>query len=339
MPVNATRMEPAGPPVPVITNVQSSPNNGSASIHAAMDGTLLYRASSEGAETGLAWIDETGKTEPLAVPPGHYRFFELSPEGRRLATHVEGGGLAVLDLERKTMSRLAAGGEIRPNQPIWTRSGRHVLYSLPSGIFAIPADGASAPAQVTTGEFDRALSLSPDDGQLYFSRGDGHAKVALDWCDPGRPKPGNVEPVVLEGITAGSPMRLSPDGRWLAYMSDSGRNLDIFVRSTAVGSGGRWQISSNGGSGPEWSPNGRELLYRDVQARTVSVPFTLNGDSFVPGSPRFWPVSRFGAIVTDGKRMLIPMLPEGVREGGSPGQVVMLLNFLDELQRKVTVKQ
>jgi hypothetical protein len=163
--------------------------------------------------------------------------------------------------------------------------------------------------------------------------------VALDWSDAERPKPGKVESVVTEAITAGSPLRLSRDGRWLAYMSDRGRNLEIFVRSTAAGSGGRWQISNNGGFGPEWSPNGRELLYRDPQGRTVGMPFTVSGDSFVPGSPRFWPANRFDGIVSDGKRLLIRVLPEGVKEAGRPGQVVMLQNFLDELLRKAPVKQ
>jgi dipeptidyl aminopeptidase/acylaminoacyl peptidase len=76
----------------------------------------------------------------------------------------------------------------------------------------------------------------------------------------------------------------SPDGRWIAYMSDESGRWEIYVISV-TGPAGKWQVSTRGGRDPAWSPDGRELYYLTEDSRMMSVPIT-GGPQFSPGTPR-----------------------------------------------------
>ena len=67
---------------------------------------------------------------------------------------------------------------------------------------------------------------------------------------------------VLAGAFRNYDPSLSPDARWMAYMSDESGRFEVYVRPYP-GPGGRWQVSLNGGTEPVWSPTGREIFYRD----------------------------------------------------------------------------
>jgi serine/threonine-protein kinase len=139
----------------------------------------------------------------------------------------------------------------------------------------------------------------------------------------------------------GSPM-FSPDGRWIAYISnETGRN-EIYVRPFP-GPGGKWQVSTGTADDPTWSPDGRALFFASATEQRVMVaPFTVNGDSFRADRPRFWstgqfvarprPPSRDWAMHPDGRRFAI------ASQGQRPAEVkinqlVFVFNFFDELRR------
>lgn len=123
--------------------------------------------------------------------------------------------------------------------------------------------------------------------------------------------------------------------------------MEIFVRPARAADGDRavWQVSAEGGVAPAWSPRGDELLYRDRDRRIIAVPFSAAGDAFVAGKPRFW-LEKAGApppdgpfdISADGKRLLFLVDPEGLRKTTPPSDIVMLLNFFDELKRRVPLR-
>jgi serine/threonine-protein kinase len=332
-PMDARNLALTGKPVPVIHDAAANPRNGSGLIHLGSGGTVIYRPALENGERVLGWIDETGKTEPLPLPPGRYQSFQLSPDSQRVAIALETGALAVYDLGNRTLSRLATERTRASRRPIWTPSGKHILYHTPQGIFAVRFDDGSAPQPLTNGPNDSPGGFSADGSRLYFSGDNGHAALTLDWTNLARPQPGAVQPLAVNDATPGAPIRVSPDGRWIAYLSDAGGNIETFVRPVAAGASGKWQISNGGSGTAEWSPTGRELLYTDTESRTVVVPYTVTGESFVPGTPRIWPQAR-GEFGTNGKRLLGTMRPAGTKEQITSGQVVMLLHFLDELGRK-----
>jgi dipeptidyl aminopeptidase/acylaminoacyl peptidase len=128
----------------------------------------------------------------------------------------------------------------------------------------------------------------------------------------------------------------SPDGKWLAYVSNATGSNEVYVRAFPD-AGGQWQISNNGGTQAVWSRNGHDLLYQSGD-QIMAVSYTLKGDSFVPDKPRVW-LAKLGGnewdLAPDGKRVAVVM-PVGTPEAPKQDhEVVFLENFFDYLRRRV----
>ena len=134
-----------------------------------------------------------------------------------------------------------------------------------------------------------------------------------------------------------------PDGRWLAYHSnESGRN-EVYVRAfppPASGLGGKWQISNGGGTDPHWSRTGHELVYQSGD-QLLTVSYSVNGASFIADTPRVW-IAALGTlpgsnwdVAPDGKRVAAVIPEASAQAPERDHQIVMLLNFADELRRRV----
>jgi hypothetical protein len=147
---------------------------------------------------------------------------------------------------------------------------------------------------------------------------------------------------LLQGDYLESQPQVSPDGRWIAYISDESHKNEVYVRPFPdVENGKRWQVSTNGGGSPLWSPKGNELFYRrgdDVMA--VSIKTDTGFDVIGTPRPLFhgpyaaqWDISR-----PDGKRFLT-MKPAGTRgeDTGAEGseKINIVLNWIDELKQRV----
>jgi serine/threonine-protein kinase len=134
----------------------------------------------------------------------------------------------------------------------------------------------------------------------------------------------------------------SPDGRWIAYGSQESGSNEIYVRSFPD-KGGKWQISNSGGTIPIWSPSGGELFYYSEDRRIMVVNYTAKGDSFLPNKPRLWSETQLADtgvfqnydIAPDGKRFVVLMPAEGSDKQESQSHVTFLLNFYDELRRRI----
>jgi serine/threonine-protein kinase len=130
----------------------------------------------------------------------------------------------------------------------------------------------------------------------------------------------------------------------VAYTSNEAGTYQVYVRAFPD-KGGKWQISSAGGSYPLWSPNGRELFFRTGDNQIMYVSYTARGDSFVPEKPRPWSEKRlvnFGLLGTasydvapDGNRIAALMPVETSESQQAQNHVIFLMNFFDELRRKV----
>jgi len=136
----------------------------------------------------------------------------------------------------------------------------------------------------------------------------------------------------------------SPDGRWLAYTSDESGTYQVYVRAYPD-KGGKWQISNAGGASPVWSGNERELFFRAEDNRIMVASYAAKGDSFMPDQPRVWSarqLANFGIVgvgnydlAPDGKRVAALMPIDTSETQQTQNHVTFLLNFADELQRKV----
>lgn len=138
--------------------------------------------------------------------------------------------------------------------------------------------------------------------------------------------------------------RFSPDGRWLAYESNESGAFEIYVRPFP-GPGGKWVVSTGGGTNAVWSRARRELLYLAPDGRIMLVPYTAAGDAFQAERPRVWSETLVqhrpltGAsfdLHPDGERVV--MAPATGATAG-PTHVTLMFNVFDELRRMAPVKK
>jgi len=353
---DAGRLEVRGTPTPLPEDVAANSTSGGGpfdfSAGPSGHGTLVYLAGKGASQTRpVMWLDSSGKVQPLIAAPGDYTFPRFSPDGRRLALNIgssRGTDIYLYDWQRETMTQLTFGG--RAQLGIWTPDGKHIAFNSSDsgfGIWWIRSDGSGRPQQIFAGQsIVSPWSFSPDGTRLAYHQVNTETSrdiwtLPLDLSDPDHPRPGKPEPFLVTPSDENVP-EFSPDGRWIAYRSDESGASEVYVRPFPAGRGGKWQISTGGGLYGMWSNNGRELFYETGDNRIMVVDYTVNGDSFVPGKPRLWsgkeifnPGSSNLALAPDGKRFAVFPMPEAAGPEKGSVHITFLLNFLDELRRRI----
>jgi Tol biopolymer transport system component len=296
----------------------------------------------------LVWVDRKGKEEPLPAPPKYYRMPKISPDGTKVALGMWTDGnedIWIWDLNRETISRLTFQKE-SDIQPIWSPDGKRIVFmSLREGKYGIywkAADG--------TGDVEK-LGSAPDKNLVPWSwSSDGKALITAEvdasWAksdigtlsmDGDHTRKLLLKEEWMEGHPA-----ISRDGQYMAYMSNESGQMEIHVRPFPEVDKGKWQISSGGGESPLWSPDGRELFYRNGDA-VMGVPVNTKS-TFSAGKPGilfrgpYWTgISESPAwdISPDGKRFLMMMR---LQAPAGPRRINIVLNWTEELKQRVPVK-
>ena len=353
VPFDRERLEVKGPPIPVIESVLQLPLSGAAQYSFSATGSMVYvPASVPAAQRRLVWVNRNGSEEPLAAPPRGYRHPRLSPDGRRLAVAIEEQETQIwlYDLARETLTRLTIEGNTN-NNPDWTPDGKRIIFGSnrdrPSeaGLHWQLADGSGGAEPLTTApdstgswsSAGRVLAIDGNAGRVLAADGN---EVAMG-RDIYMFRPGEgFQPFVRTPFDEGSPA-FSPDGRWLAYVSDSSGRYEIYVQPYP-GPGGRVQISIEGGTEPVWARNGRELFYRSGD-NMMAVEIDTRS-SFSAGKPKslfqglYQPTPILESnydVGPDGRFLMIK--PGG--EEQAPTQVNVVLNWFEELKRLVPVSK
>ncbi len=349
VPFDIDRWETRGAAVPILNDVASDPVTRGGQFAVSRDGTLVYRRGNGGAPAMMRvqWIDASGKPEPLLTKAGLYVGPpRLSPDGRHLALAIRDGGnqdIWVYDTQRDAMTRLTFGGGTFVN-PVWSRSGRYLLFgTLGGSMFWTPSDGSGRPQALLSGKsFYFPSSVSVDGKRLAFERIDARPQVwsvELEENEAGL-KIGTPYQFLTTPFTD-SDLAFSPDGRWVAYHSDESGKNEVYVRPFSPSSvqERKLQVSNGGGAAPIWSPNGRELLYL-AGDQIMAVSYKVTGESFLGDKPRVWAVAngatRFD-VAPDGKRVAVMMSESAPDVPKRDGTIVFVQNFFDELRRRAPV--
>ena len=275
---DADRRTLVGEPIPVAQAVGADDGTQRSAFSVSIAGTLAHRAGTA-QRRQLVWVDRAGKVLAAIGAPdeGSLGSPALAPDGQRVAVHrfVQGNwDVWLMDVRRGVASRFTFDA-VADSGPIWSSDGtRLVFLSSPkgaAGLFEKPSSGATDEQPLLVNpQIQAPLDWSPDGRVLLYSIQD--AKTGLDlWALPleGR-KP---FPVVQTSFDE-SGGQFSPDGRWLAYVSNESGRYEIYVRPFPE-SGGKWQVSTGGGAQPRWRRDGRELFYVAPDNRLMAVPIRL----------------------------------------------------------------
>ena len=354
VPFDLDRLAVTGLAVPVVDGV-STIAGGGAQFAVSAHGTLVYTPGQGSLNTfSIDWMDREGKTRPLRTTPSNWSSPSFSPDGRRLAFDSNEGGQAdvwVADWQRDIASRLTTGPG-NHQEPVWTPDGRRIVYASDQnkGAFNLywqHTDGSGEVQRLTeTVNPQYPSSWHPSGKFLAFSQVNAQTShdlmiLPMEGNETSGWKPGKPYAFLASPSSETNAM-FSPDGRWIAYQSNEGGHTEVYVRPFP-GPGGKWTISTTGGSHATWSRTGQELLYATNTQQIMVVPYTVSGDSFEAEKPRLWSQRSFMSRTRSETSRSFDLHPDGntvamavasnTQTAGQQGTVVFVFNFFDELRR------
>jgi Tol biopolymer transport system component len=265
------RPAPVLDPVPVVAG-----NNGNSGIFVSRGGALV--TSHGGTRSQLSWISGDGSTTALSRDVREYANPRLAPDGRRIAV-VAGDqqktDVWIYDMDTRTLSRLSSVDAAA--SPAWTPDGQRVVFvglgdKERFAIWSQLADGGS-PAQklIDAQGLISGVTVSPDGRSLLYTTYNNNSwdifRVRLDSTRAAVP--------YLTSRNNDTSPSFSPDGRWVAVVSNESGRVEVYLRSFPDPAA-RVQISAGGGREPEWSADGTRVFYRSgsvmMSAKLVSSP-------------------------------------------------------------------
>jgi serine/threonine protein kinase/Tol biopolymer transport system component len=306
-----------GEAIPVVENVHA---NGYfwAPFSVSRNGALVYRAGAVDAKVEMTWFDRRGEKIGAVGQPGIYGDPDISPDGNRLAVVAASSDSStsdvwVYDLKRGTGSRLTFASAQNAN-PLWLGDGSRIFFSSDrngkNGIYQKPADGLGN-AQLVFQSSQQNVNLdalSPDGHYaMYMSPSPTNNEWAAPLTGGGKPF------AFLQGNFVEERSRFSPDGRYIAYVSNETGRAEVYVQ-TFPQHLGKWQISTAGGNEPMWRGDGKELFYLGPDNGLMAVDVTTGSGKFQASEPKplfkqaldnlgQWRNSY--AVSPDGKRLLM----------------------------------
>ncbi len=315
------------------------------------DGTLIYWESPTdvaGDAAAPVLVGRNGTQSVIdATWRGTFSSLAVSPDGARLAVSMvasDGEHLWVKELAGGPAAKRTFQGQ-NHQRPEWTPDGRDILfYSNRQGGFSLwraRADGSS-PARVMLDEPRDivAAEVSPDGAWLLYRTNALQAPgadILAKRLDAALEPSGEAVGLLTTPAAERTPT-FSPDGRWVAYVSDESGRDEIYVRPFPDVDDARWQVSVEGANEPLWSRGGGEIFYRRSDGDLVAVAVRTE-PTFAPGERRsLFPAASYGADynhrfydVLPGDSLFV-MVPLN-QLGGN--HLVLVDNLFTELREKV----
>ncbi len=341
VPFDVQRLQVTGSPVPIQDGVLTQ-TAGYPQASFSADGSLVYvPGGTQEAERSLLAVNRKGQGQPLLQTKRAYEHPRISPDGRRLAVRITAatGDIWVHEIGRESLTRLTF--EATNWMPVWTPDGKRIVFAStkaagPPNLYWTLADGSGGLERLTTSDQPQFPGSWSPDGKLFAFietfPNTGWDIMILPLEGDRKPKP-----FLQTQFTEMAPA-FSPDGRWLAYQSNVSVRNEVYVQPFP-GPGGKWQISTEGGTHPVWARNGREIFYRNGPKMYAVAVQTTPGFSFGKPTLLFEASYTYASspsgnydVTLDGQRFLMIKAEEGQ---AAVTQVNVILNWFEELKRRV----
>ena len=339
-PFDARALRFTGQPVPLAENVDRS-GGGYGFFAVSPAGVLAYTTESGVAPSQMTWFNRQGQKLATLGQPDIYSAPALSPDGNRLAVGLGEPGkrdIWIFDLKRGTASRLNFN-PADDGAPAWSADGSQIFFSSDRDgvldLYQKAADGlgSTQPVLQSKGENKVLDDLSADGRYGIYTLPTGATSSEL-WV---LPLFGDRKPFAfVQGAFGTFGARISPNGRYLAYVSTETGRAEVYVQTFPQHTG-KWQISVSGGTEPMWRRDGKELFYLSQENKVMAVAVSTDSASFQAGIPKELFQAQLvrggiknGYVVSpDGQRFLV-LVPAGEAK---PEPITVLMNWLALLQR------
>jgi dipeptidyl aminopeptidase/acylaminoacyl peptidase len=330
-PFDARRLALSGDVFPVAEQIRYNPANWNAAFSVSTNGTLVF-ARGSASDTDLVWFDRSGK-KLETIASGPFQTPALSPDQTRLAVQRTDSGqdIWLIDLLRGTNSRFTFDPAV-DQFPIFSPDGKQLAFiSARSGkndLYVKAASGLGAEERVAEG-MDGLFDWSPDGKFLLPGK-----TLGGNWDIWALPLTGDRKPYpLLNQKYLEYRGKFSPDGHWLLYTSNETGREEIYVQAFPP-SGGKWQVSVNGGASGYWRRDGKEIIFTTTERKIMAVDVKL-GATFEAGVPHELfqfsgnRVANRIVVSADAQRFLLPM----AAQSGDRPAITVVENWTADVKR------
>jgi Tol biopolymer transport system component len=291
--VVAQRFDPntgvlSGAPAAIVEHANFEPLFSIAEFSTSAEGKLVYMAGDAPTGSQLIWYDLAGKVTGTLGENDRYKNVAISRDGSRVVADtisVKESKIRILD-SRGTRTLMTLGNSDGAG-PTWSPDGKQIYFTStangPQDIYVRAADGSGEEKPVLKFNKDQFgalfLTVSPDGKSLAYAiidRATGGDIYTLALGGDGKPQP------FLHSVANETAPAFSPDGRWLAYESDSSGRKEVYITPFPTG-GAQYQVSTSGGERPVWRHDGKGIYYREglritaVEVNTKASPVKFSG--------------------------------------------------------------
>jgi Tol biopolymer transport system component len=341
LPFDAEMLEVMGEPQPIAMDIGTADNTFAFGV--SDEGTLLYQTNNQSSLSELAFVDRTGERIRTIGQLGRYIDVAISPDETKIvyagvdqeANNVD---IWIYDLRRNVPTRLTfdAGVDVKP---VWSPDGKQIYFGSNRrgqfyGIYRRDANGLGdvQPVHISDSSTVIANDITPDGKKLLFREINSTHDIGILSLDDSSRIDMFANTSFFEAMA-----RVSPNGQYVAYVSRESGRREIYIRKLD-GSGGKWQISSEGADNPRWKGDGTELYYMTSDDQIMAVTVSTEGIFKAENPVELFEINfRYPNLVNypydvtaDGQSFLV----NGQLTETEPGEIIVVQNWAEEFRDK-----